>query len=216
MKNSNATKEINYCPFHKGPIIRPCKLKKCDLWINSHKYKCILYALKSTRTGATKAEVLSNVFKLNKEEITHILNKAYDILKIRSIQQSAKSGYIFGARRGRCIVCGRKRGQYIEINGIKWCSNKCMTWLPYHAVLLENKFGYCLRDILFNWQNLKLTALARTTGLKKDQIVDLLWQHIGKRTKTVNIKKLRRPPDLISKKELITRIKLSKLWHDTL
>jgi len=173
--------EIFYCPFHEGPIVSPCQLKQCDLWVNYHALNCgyVAYRESVGTEGSEEIswEALGKILGYESREVEHLSKQAYEILRQVAVQEQVPAEWSLLRNSKSCVVCN-KPAEIFE-NGWGWCSENCYQWLPPAAVEAESRWGTWFRKLLTQWRQLTVKTIERLTGLNRDMIRWLLWQHLG-------------------------------------
>lgn len=170
-----------YCPFHEGPIVSPCELEQCDLWIGKHHLNCGFVAYREHHASEGSEELswdaLGQILGYEGKEVEHLSKQAYEILRQLAVQEQVPAEWSLLRNSKRCVVCGREATIFED--GWGWCSEDCQQWLPAAAVEAEFKWGTWFKKLLTQWRQLNIRTIERLTGLNKDTIRWLLWQHLG-------------------------------------
>lgn len=178
---TNDLEALCYCPFHEGPIVSPCELEQCDLWINKHHLKCGYVAYREHHASEGSEELswdaLGQILGYEGREVEHLSKQAYEILRQLAVQEQVPAEWSLLRNSKRCVVCNAEATIFEE--GWGWCSDDCYQWLPPAAVEAEARWGTWFRKLLTQWRQLNVRTIERLTGLGKDTIRWLLWQHLG-------------------------------------
>lgn len=180
--------DLFYCPFHEGPIVSPCELEQCDLWIARHHLKCgyVAYREHHQSEGSEELswEAIGTILGYEGKEIEHLSRQAYEILRQLAVQDQVPAEWSLLRNSKRCVVCNKpltpdgEEKPIFEL-GWGWCSETCYQWLPPAAAEAEARWGTWFKKLLAQWRQLNVKTIERLTGLDKDTIRWLLWQHLG-------------------------------------
>lgn len=247
--------DLHYCPFHEGPIVSPCGLEQCDLWIAKHLLNCgyVAYRERHKSEGSDELswETIGNILGYEGKEVEHLAKQAYEILRQLAVQDQVPAEWSLLRNSKRCVVCNRPlaepepeveeadpeellepeeeeqplepeetedKPQPIFERGWGWCSEQCYQWLPPAAVEAEARWGTWFKKLLSQWRQLNVKTIERLTGLNKDTIRWMLWQHLGwgDGTEPNQWLKCEQPlvpnPRLPRVKEILQRIEAADQW----
>jgi hypothetical protein len=170
-----------YCPFHEGPNVASCELEQCDLWVAKHHLKCGYVAYREHHAAEGSEELswdaLGAILGYEGREAEHLSRQAYEILRHLAVQDQVPAEWSLLRNSKRCVVCDKPAEIYE--NGWGWCGDDCYQWLPPAAVEAEARWGTWFRKLLTQWRQLTVRTIERLTGLNKDTIRWMLWQHLG-------------------------------------
>jgi hypothetical protein len=210
------------CPFHQGPILDPCTLIQCDLWLEDQPAHCLFLAykqfLRDEGSSDLDWEQLGRLLGLSSECAESLATEAYEFLRIQHVKDNVSAQWSLLHTDARCVVCGRQA--IIQERGWGWCSDACYCWLPPSAAEVEAQWGIWFREILGFWKKISPKLLEKVMGLNREIIRWMLWQHVGYDPEVQNAKKWvkrRQPPFLPNPKipkvdELTERINQSENW----
>jgi len=258
---------LHYCPCHEGPIVSPCALEQCDLWINKHPLNCGYVAYREhLKEGSEELswDTIGQILGYEGKEIEHLAKQAYEILRQLAVQEQVPAEWSLLKNSKRCVVCNRslvKASEEAEAGGEEaeadevadeveteipadeveteveveadadevaiepifergwgWCSEKCYQWLPPAAVEAEARWGTWFKKLLSQWRQLNVKTIERLTGLNKDTIRWLLWQHLGWENSQESNRWIRCEQPLVPNprlpcvKEILERIEAAQQW----
>jgi hypothetical protein len=253
---------VFYCPFHEGPVVVPCGLEQCDLWVTKHHLNCgyVAYREFLAEEGSDELswETIGKILGYESKEIEHLAKQAYEILRQLTVQEQVPAEWSLLRNSKRCVVCNRplevqrepveaEEGLELEEDpeppveeevsveevseeeeisieqpifeqGWGWCSERCHQWLPTAAVEAEARWGTWFKKLLSQWRQLNVKTIERLTGLNKDTIRWLLWQHLGWENSQETNQWIRCEQPLVPNpripcvKEIVQRIDAAEQW----
>jgi len=181
---------VTYCPFHEGPIVEPCQLEQCDLHLARHPLRCgfVGYRDKAGDSEELTWKQIGELLGFEAKEVEHLSKQAYEILRQLAVQDQVPAEWSLLRNSKRCIVCNacliqqqedEEKEDPIFEQGWGWCSQTCYQWLPPAAVEAEARWGTWFRKLLGQWKQLNVKTVERLTGLNRETVRWLLWQHLG-------------------------------------
>lgn len=210
-----------YCPFHEGPVVSPCELTQCDFWVSCHHLKCgyVAYREHHAHEGSEELswESIGQILSHDARQVEHLSKQAYEILRQIAVQDQVPAEWSLLRNSRRCVVCDQAATQFEA--GWGWCSEDCYQWLPPAAAEAEARWGTWFRKLLAQWRQLNLRTIERLTGLKRDTVRWLLWQHLGWEDNGPETKRWLRHshplvpnPKIPRVKEIVRRIAAAEQW----
>jgi hypothetical protein len=198
----------------------PCELEPCDFWIKQHRLNCGYVAYREHHASEGSEEMswdaLGKLLGYEGREVEHLSKQAYEILRQLAVQEQVPAEWSLLRNSKHCVVCNKPAEIYE--NGWGWCSEDCAQWLPPAAVEAEARWGTWFRKLLTQWRQLNVRTIERLTGLNKDTIRWLLWQHLGWGDGTESNQWLRCNEPLVPNpripcvKEILRRIDAAEQW----
>jgi len=108
---TNDLDALCYCPFHEGPVVSPCALEQCDLWITKHPLNCgfVAYREHHASEGSEELswEALGQILGYEGKEVEHLSKQAYEILRHLAVQEQVPAEWSLLKNSKRCVVCNR-------------------------------------------------------------------------------------------------------------
>jgi hypothetical protein len=210
-----------YCPFHEGPVVSSCELTQCDFWISKHHLKCSYVAYREHHAHEGSEELswdsIGQILGHDARQVEHLSKQAYEILRQLTVQEQVPAEWSLLRNSKRCVVCNQVATRFES--GWGWCSEDCYQWLPPEAAEAEARWGTWFRKLLMQWHQLNLRTIERLTGIKRDTVRWLLWQHLGWEDNSPETKRwLRHSEPLVPNpkiprvKEIVRRISAAKKW----
>lgn len=212
--------QISYCPFHEGPICSACELTTCDLHLPTAPHRCGLLAYKAATANARSDELdwktLGEMLGYEPKQVELMAKQAYEILRQIAVQDQVSAQWSLLRNARSCVVCNREA--IIFDKGWAWCSEDCKKWLPPEAVEAEAKWGTWFRRLLAQWRNLNLRTIERLTGLSRETVRWLLWQHLGWLDESFDefskrAEPLVRNPRIPQVSEILKRVEAAERWR---
>lgn len=211
--------QVSYCPYHEGPICSPCGLTTCDLHLPSAPFCCGLIAFKAATANARSEELdwkkLGELLGYEPKQVELMAKQAYEILRQLAVQDQVPAQWSLLRNAKCCVVCNREATIFDQ--GWGWCSDDCYRWLPPAAVEAEARWGTWFRRLLAQWRNLNLKTIERLTGLNRETVRWLLWQHLGWQDESFDEfsqrgEPLVRNPRIPKVTEILKRVEAADKW----
>lgn len=180
------------CPAHHAKVSINCQQDGCKFWVaNDMANNCLLAYCHQQQVDRLNGDEIAYLYAQPIDTVRNELDSAMNTLRLTAIQSDAANDpdiarvFWFVETQTICCVCGSTTdSNLIRIPEIPlaYCSRECQDEKPADVVTCEYRFGRSIGTVI-KWALRRfrnLPVLERTLGLKRETLIELCRQHIGR------------------------------------